>query len=204
MKRLFDILFSGLMLLIFSPLFMLLAIAIALDSRGGVFFGQVRVGRDGAHFRMWKFRTMRPQAELSGQLTVGSSDRRITRVGYFLRKLKVDELPQLWNVFKGDMSVVGPRPEVPRYVALYNEDQRRVLSIRPGITDYASLRYFSESDLLAASEHPEQTYIDEIMPAKLKLNLEYVSNYGLIEDLRIIWLTGLRVVGFGKDANKKP
>lgn len=204
MKRLFDILFSGLMLLLFSPLFMLLAIAIALDSRGGVFFGQVRVGRDGAHFRMWKFRTMRPQAELSGQLTVGSSDRRITRVGYFLRKLKVDELPQLWNVFKGDMSVVGPRPEVPRYVALYNEDQRRVLSIRPGITDYASLRYFSESDLLAASEHPEQTYIDEIMPAKLKLNLEYVSNYGLIEDLRIIWLTGLRVVGFGKDANKKP
>jgi lipopolysaccharide/colanic/teichoic acid biosynthesis glycosyltransferase len=150
---------------------------------------------------MWKFRTMRPQAELGGQLTVGSSDRRITRVGYFLRKLKVDELPQLWNVFKGDMSVVGPRPEVPRYVALYTDDQRRVLSIRPGITDYASLQYFSESDLLAASEHPEQTYIEQIMPAKLKLNLEYVSNYGLLEDLKIITLTGFRVLGFGKDAS---
>jgi lipopolysaccharide/colanic/teichoic acid biosynthesis glycosyltransferase len=202
MKRLFDILFSGVMLLLFLPVFILIAVAISVDSRGGVFFGQVRVGKDGDHFRMWKFRTMRPQAEQAGQLTVGSSDRRITRVGYFLRKLKVDELPQLWNVFKGDMSVVGPRPEVPRYVALYTEEQRRVLSIRPGITDYASLQYFSESDLLAASTHPEQTYIEEIMPAKLNLNLEYVSNYGLIEDLKIIVLTGLRVLGFGKDASK--
>jgi len=157
MKRLFDILFSGVMLLLFLPAFIVITVAISIDSRGGVFFGQVRVGKDGVNFRMWKFRTMRPQAELGGQLTVGSSDRRITRVGYFLRKLKVDELPQLWNVFKGDMSVVGPRPEVPRYVALYTDDQRRVLSIRPGITDYASLQYFSESDLLAASEDPEKT-----------------------------------------------
>jgi lipopolysaccharide/colanic/teichoic acid biosynthesis glycosyltransferase len=201
MKRLFDILFSGVMLLLFLPVFIVIAVAISIDSRGGVFFGQVRVGQDGVNFRMWKFRTMRPQAELGGQLTVGSSDRRITRVGYFLRKLKVDELPQLWNVFKGDMSVVGPRPEVPRYVALYTDDQRRVLSIRPGITDYASLQYFSESDLLAASEDPEKTYIEQIMPAKLKLNLEYVSNYGLLEDLKIIALTGLRVLGFGKDAS---
>jgi lipopolysaccharide/colanic/teichoic acid biosynthesis glycosyltransferase len=201
MKRLFDILFSGVMLLLFLPVFIVIATAISIDSRGGVFFGQVRVGKDGVNFRMWKFRTMRPQAEQSGQLTVGSSDIRITRAGYFLRKLKVDELPQLWNVFKGDMSVVGPRPEVPRYVALYTEDQRRVLSIRPGITDYASLQYFSESDLLAASEDPEQTYIEQIMPAKLNLNLEYVSNYGLLEDLKIIALTGLRVLGFGKDAS---
>ena len=201
MKRLFDILFSGVMLLLFLPAFIVIATAISIDSRGGVFFGQVRVGKDGVNFRMWKFRTMRPQAEQSGQLTVGSSDSRITRAGYFLRKLKVDELPQLWNVFKGDMSVVGPRPEVPRYVALYTDDQRRVLSIRPGITDYASLQYFSESDLLAASEDPEQTYIEQIMPAKLKLNLEYVSNYGLLEDLKIIALTGLRVFGFGKDAS---
>jgi lipopolysaccharide/colanic/teichoic acid biosynthesis glycosyltransferase len=201
MKRLFDILFSGVMLLLFLPVFIVIATAISIDSRGGVFFGQVRVGKDGVNFRMWKFRTMRPQAEQSGQLTVGSSDSRITRAGYFLRKLKVDELPQLWNVFKGDMSVVGPRPEVPRYVALYTDDQRRVLSIRPGITDYASLQYFSESDLLAASEDPEQTYIEQIMPAKLKLNLEYVSNYGLLEDLKIIALTGLRVFGFGKDAS---
>lgn len=202
MKRLFDIVFSGVMLLLFSPLFLLIALAIMVDSRGGIFFGQIRVGKNEVPFRMWKFRTMRPLSEQSGQLTVGSSDRRITRVGYFLRKLKVDELPQLWNVFKGEMSVVGPRPEVPRYVALYNAEQRRVLSIRPGITDYASLKYFSESDLLAASENPEQTYIEEIMPAKLKLNLEYVLNYGLFEDLRIIVLTGLRVLGVGKDSSK--
>ncbi len=201
MKRLFDIVFSGIMLILFLPLLLFIALAITVDSRGGIFFGQIRVGRNEVPFRMWKFRTMRPQAEQSGQLTVGSSDRRITRVGYYLRKLKVDELPQLWNVFKGDMSVVGPRPEVPRYVALYNADQRRVLSIRPGITDYASLRYFSESDLLASSENPEQTYIDEIMPAKLKLNLEYVSNYGLLADLKIIALTGLRILGVGKESS---
>ncbi|MFN5622132.1 MAG: sugar transferase [Flavobacteriales bacterium] len=202
MKRLFDIVFSGVMLLLFSPLFLLIALAVIVDSRGGIFFGQIRVGKNDVPFRMWKFRTMRPQSEQSGQLTVGSSDRRITRVGYFLRKLKVDELPQLWNVFKGDMSVVGPRPEVPRYVALYTAEQRRVLSIRPGITDYASLKYFSESDLLATSANPEQTYINEIMPAKLKLNLEYVSNSSLLEDVRIIVLTGLRVLGVGKDSSK--
>ena len=188
--------------MLFSPLFLLIALAVIVDSRGGIFFGQIRVGKNDVPFRMWKFRTMRPQSEQSGQLTVGSSDRRITRVGYFLRKLKVDELPQLWNVFKGDMSVVGPRPEVPRYVALYTAEQRRVLSIRPGITDYASLKYFSESDLLATSANPEQTYINEIMPAKLKLNLEYVSNSSLLEDVRIIVLTGLRVLGVGKDSSK--
>jgi len=194
MKRAFDIVFACTMLVLFMPLFTALAIWVSLDSRGGVFFGQERVGKDGRSFRLWKFRTMRPQSEKGGQLTVGSTDARITRAGYFLRKFKVDELPQLWNVVLGDMSVVGPRPEVPRYVALYSPDQRSVLDVRPGITDYASLKYFAESDLLAASNDPEQTYIHEIMPAKLTLNLEYVRKHSLAGDIRIIWLTGLRVL----------
>jgi lipopolysaccharide/colanic/teichoic acid biosynthesis glycosyltransferase len=194
MKRAFDIVFACTMLVLFMPLFTALAIWVSLDSRGGVFFGQERVGKDGRSFRLWKFRTMRPQSEKGGQLTVGSTDARITRAGYFLRKFKVDELPQLWNVVLGDMSVVGPRPEVPRYVALYSPEQRNVLDVRPGITDYASLKYFAESDLLAASNDPEQTYIHEIMPAKLTLNLEYVRKHSLAGDIRIIWLTGLRVL----------
>jgi lipopolysaccharide/colanic/teichoic acid biosynthesis glycosyltransferase len=175
MKRIFDIGFSLVMLLLLAPLFLLLAFWISIDSRGGVFFGQQRVGRNEVPFTLWKFRTMRPHAEKSGQLTVGSTDSRITRAGYFLRKFKVDELPQLWNVVRGDMSVVGPRPEVPRYVAHYTESQRRVLSIRPGITDYASLHYFHESDLLAKSGNPEETYLKEVLPAKLQLNLAYLQ-----------------------------
>jgi len=194
MKRMFDILFAMVMLLLFSPLFCALAIWVSLDSRGGVFFGQERVGLDGKPFKLWKFRTMKPHAERGGQLTVGSSDSRITRAGYFLRKFKVDELPQLWNVVLGDMSVVGPRPEVPRYVAMYSTEQRKVLSIRPGITDYASLRYFEESDLLAKSANPEETYITQIMPAKLALNLEYVSKHSFVGDVAIIVKTGLRIL----------
>jgi lipopolysaccharide/colanic/teichoic acid biosynthesis glycosyltransferase len=194
MKRLFDLVFALVMLLLFSPLFLVLAVWISLDSRGGVFFGQERVGLNGSSFKLWKFRTMKPHAEKGGQLTVGSADARITKAGYFLRKFKVDELPQLWNVVLGDMSVVGPRPEVPRYVALYTPEQRAVLSIRPGITDYASLRYFEESDLLAKSVNPEETYIREIMPAKLALNLDYVRRHSLSVDLAIIIKTGLRIL----------
>jgi lipopolysaccharide/colanic/teichoic acid biosynthesis glycosyltransferase len=193
MKRLFDIVFALIMLLLLAPLFLVLACWVSFDSRGGVFFGQVRVGKDGKHFTLWKFRTMKPQSEKGGQLTVGSSDVRITRAGYFLRKFKVDELPQLWNVVRGEMSVVGPRPEVPRYVAHYTENQRSVLSIRPGITDYASLHYFNESDLLAKSENPEATYLNEVLPAKLHLNLVYVQSHTFWGDLRIILLTGLRI-----------
>lgn len=193
-KRLFDILFAFSMLVLFSPLLVLLSIWVALDSRGGVFFGQERIGIHQTPFKLWKFRTMHPKSELQGQLTVGSGDKRITRAGYFLRKYKVDELPQLWNVLMGEMSIVGPRPEVPRYVAMYTSEQLRVLSIRPGITDYASLTYFSENDLLAASDNPEETYIREIMPAKLQLNLEYVSNHSFLGDLKIIMLTGLRIL----------
>ncbi|MFN5296200.1 MAG: sugar transferase [Flavobacteriales bacterium] len=193
-KRWFDIVFATVMLVLFAPLFMVMACWISLDSRGGVFFGQERVGINGKHFKLWKFRTMKPHSERGGQLTVGSADSRITRAGYFLRKFKVDELPQLWNVLLGDMSVVGPRPEVPRYVALYSPEQRLVLSIRPGITDYASLRYFEESDLLAKSSNPEETYIQEIMPAKLALNLEYVRRHSFLGDLTVIIQTGLRIL----------
>ena len=192
-KRLFDIVFALVMLVLLLPLFLLLACWVSLDSRGGVFFGQDRVGLGGRHFKLWKFRTMRPQSEISGQLTVGSSDSRITGAGYFLRKFKVDELPQLWNVLRGEMSVVGPRPEVPRYVAHYTNEQRAVLNVRPGITDYASLQYFDESDLLAKSENPEETYIKEILPTKLRLNLIYIQSRSFWGDLRIIALTGLRI-----------
>lgn len=193
-KRAFDIVFSATMLVLFLPLFLSVSCWILFDSRGGVFFGQERVGKQGRTFRLWKFRTMRPQSEKSGQLTVGAKDSRITGAGYYLRKFKLDELPQLWNVVLGDMSVVGPRPEVPRYVALYTPEQRAVLSIRPGITDYASLRYFEENDILAKSANPEDTYIREIMPAKLALNLEYVRKHSMLGDLSIIMQTGWRII----------
>ena len=192
-KRLFDILFSIVMLLLLSPLLLSMVVIVALDSPGGVFFGQIRVGKSGRHFRLWKFRTMKVNAESSGQLTVGSRDNRITRAGFYLRKYKIDELPQLWNVLTGDMSIVGPRPEVPRYVAMYNEEQKQVLSILPGITDYASLLYFTENDLLAASSNPEDTYIREIMPAKLELNLKYIREMSFLGDMKIVLLTARRI-----------
>jgi lipopolysaccharide/colanic/teichoic acid biosynthesis glycosyltransferase len=193
-KRIFDILFSGFFLILLFPLGCVMALWIALDSPGGVFFYQRRVGKDEQSFLLWKFRTMRPNSEGAGQLTVGSSDARITRAGALLRKFKLDELPQLINVLKGDMSMVGPRPEVPKYVAMYNAEQRRVLSIRPGITDWASLKYFAENELLAQSTNPEETYIHEIMPNKLALNLAYLEQQSFKFDLRIIWATLVRMV----------
>lgn len=193
MKRLFDILFSLALLIILSPLFLILMIAVAADSRGGIFFGQIRVGKNRKNFRLWKFRTMHPQSEQKGQLTVGARDNRITRAGYVLRKYKIDELPQLWNVLVGEMSIVGPRPEVPRYVSMYTEEQLKVLTIKPGITDYASLLYFKENDLLAQSTDPEKTYISEIMPAKLALNLEYLKQQSFGYDLKIIGQTIKRI-----------
>jgi len=194
MKRLFDILCSLILILLSSPLLLIMSILVGADSRGGVFYGQTRVGLNGILFKMWKFRTMHPNAETKGQLTVGARDPRITRVGYYLRKFKVDELPQLWNVFIGDMSLVGPRPEVPKYVEYYTAEQRQVLSIRPGITDEASLKYFEENKLLAESSHPEQTYIEEIMPAKLRLNLEYARRSSLSVDLVILFKTVVRMI----------
>ncbi|MFM9983991.1 MAG: sugar transferase [Flavobacteriales bacterium] len=192
-KRIFDIGFSLAMLLLLTPVFLVISLAVILDSRGGAFFGQTRIGKNEIPFKLWKFRTMRPDSENKGQLTIGARDSRITKVGFFLRKYKVDELPQLWNVLVGEMSMVGPRPEVPRYVAMYNPEQKGVLSVKPGITDYASLLYFEESELLAKSPNPEQTYVSEVMPAKLQLNLDYIRKNSLGGDLRIIVTTVKRM-----------
>lgn len=194
MKRLFDIFFSFLGLLLLSPLLLALAIAVRSSGRGGVFFRQTRVGLNGRNFRILKFRTMRPDSEAGGQITVGSRDPRVTAVGHFLRSYKLDELPQLWNILIGDMSFVGPRPEVPRYVSMYTKEQRGVLSVRPGLTDYASLAYFDESSILGAADDPEKEYIENLMPAKLKLNLMYIKEKGLLTDLGLILRTLMRVL----------
>ena len=189
MKRLFDILFSAVLILVLLPLGMVVSIWIMLDDFGSPFFVQQRVGLNGKNFGLLKFRSMRKNAESKGQLTVGMKDNRITRSGYFIRKYKIDELPQLVNVFLGEMSVVGPRPEVPKYVLLYNEEQLNVLSIKPGITDFASIEYVRENELLSQSPNPEKTYIEEIMPAKLALNLKYVREQSFLTDMKIILQT---------------
>lgn len=194
MKRLFDILFSFIVLLILCPLFVAIILIVITDSKGGAFFGQVRVGLNETQFKLWKFRTMRPNSEARGQITVGARDNRITRVGYYLRKYKLDELPQFWNVLIGDMSVVGPRPEVPKYVEMYSKEQKRVLSLRPGITDFASLEFFTENELLADASNPEKVYTEEIMPKKLELNLRYIDNRTLVTDFLIIYKTIVRVL----------
>ena len=193
-KRLFDLVAASVGLLALSPLFLVVAIAIRRSSPGPVFFRQARVGRHGEPFSMFKFRTMRPDAErVGGQLTVGA-DPRITPIGHTLRKYKLDELPQLINVVLGDMSLVGPRPEVPRYVALYDERQRRVLDVRPGITDPASIAYRNENALLAAAADPEATYVAEVMPAKLEINLAYLERRSLLRDVGVILQTLAAVV----------
>ena len=189
MKRILDILCSFSVLVLLLPVWLVVALLIVLESRGGVFYVQKRVGKDNRDFNLYKFRTMRPDADSKGLLTVGARDSRITRVGYFLRKYKIDEFPQLLNILKGDMSIVGPRPEVRKYVDLYTPEQMRVLTVRPGLTDYASIRYVNESEVLAASDDPERTYIEEVMPAKLALNLQYIENQSLKEDFKLIFKT---------------
>lgn len=188
-KRSFDIIFSFIGILILIPFFILIAVAVLIDSRGGIFFKQRRVGKNNNDFFILKYRTMQTNADKNGLLTVGARDKRITRVGYFLRKYKLDELPQLFNILEGDMSFVGPRPEVRQYVNLYNDDQKRVLAVNPGITDYASIEYSNENEILAKSKNPEQTYINEIMPDKLRLNLKYISEQSFFTDLKIIFRT---------------
>ncbi len=185
-KRLFDICSSFLVLLVGLPFFLIIAILIVLDSKGGVFFKQNRVGKDEVVFGLYKFRTMRPNSEALGQITVGGRDPRVTKIGYWLRRFKIDEFPQLINVLKGNMSIVGPRPEVPRYVALYNKEQKKVLSVRPGLTDYASLAYINENEILEQSNTPNETYIKEIMPAKLALNLKYIKEQSVWVDFKLI------------------
>ncbi|MBA3681485.1 MAG: sugar transferase [Bacteroidetes bacterium] len=193
-KRIFDIIFSLIGLLILSPFLLLFSLFIIIGSGFPVFFIQKRVGKDNKDFGLFKFRTMKKDSDKAGLLTVGGRDSRITGIGYFLRKYKLDELPQLLNVLFGNMSLVGPRPEVRKYVDMYNQEQKKVLLVKPGITDLASLEYFSENDLLAKSSEPEQTYINEIMPAKLELNKKYISQMGLRTDLKIILRTLKRIV----------
>ena len=194
LKRLFDSVLSAFGLVLLAPLFILISIFVGLTSKGGIFYLQERVGMYGKIFKLFKFRTMSSGSDKDGLLTVGGRDPRITKVGYFLRKYKLDELPQLLNVFFGTMSFVGPRPEVKKYVDLYTEEQKKVLNVKPGITDYASLEYFSENDLLAKSSNPEETYIKEILPAKLALNKRYISEAGLRTDVKVIFKTLAKIV----------
>ena len=194
LKRLFDIVASGCGLIVLSPLFIILAIWIKLDSKGPVFYRQVRVGRGNRDFRLYKFRSMRVGADKQGLITVGGHDPRITRSGYFIRKYKLDEFPQLINVFVGDMSLVGPRPEVRKYVDMYTAEQLRVLSVRPGITDLASIRYRNENELLEQAEDPDSYYEQVIMQDKLRINLEYVDNHCFVNDIKLIFMTFWEIV----------
>lgn len=193
MIRLIDIIFSAVGLLLLSPLFLIIYVLIRCESKGGGFYCQQRVGKDGRMFGLYKFRSMRTGSDKKGLITVGGHDSRITRMGYFIRKYKIDELPQLWNVLKGDMSLVGPRPEVKKYVDLYTEEQRRVLSVRPGITDYASIEYVDENEILGKADNPDRVYVEEIMPAKIKLNMRYIENRSLKEYFKIIGLTFINI-----------
>ena len=193
-KRVLDILISGAALLLLWPILLIIALAVKLDSPGPVFYRQERIGLNGKPFRIFKFRSMVADADRHGlQITVGR-DSRITRVGAVLRKTKLDELAQLLNVFTGEMSFVGPRPEVKRYVDLYTPYQRQVLLVRPGITDYASIAYRNENDLLSGAADPEKMYIEEIMPAKLELNMKYLREISPVTDLRLIFRTIAAVI----------
>ncbi len=194
MKRIFDIVASGIGLILLSPLFVILAIWIKCDSIGPVFYKQVRVGRNNMDFQLFKFRSMRVGSDKKGLITVGGHDPRITRSGYYIRKYKLDEFPQLINVFKGDMSLVGPRPEVRKYVDMYTEEQMHVLDVRPGITDLASIRYRNENELLERVNDPDKYYVEVIMPDKLRINLEYVARHSFTFDIRLIFQTFRAIV----------
>lgn len=189
MKRIFDIFFALIGIVFLTPFFLIISFLIIIDSKGGIFYRQERVGLHGAIFKVFKFRTMRPDSFSKGALTVGSKDPRITNIGYYLRKYKLDELPQLFNVLFGGMSFVGPRPEVKKYTDLYDPEQKKVLSVRPGITDYASIKFRNENDLLSETDDPEKLYIDVIMPEKLKLNMEYIQDNSVNKDIKIIFDT---------------
>ena len=194
MKRLFDIVASGLGLLVLSPLFILVAVWIKLDSKGPVFFRQVRVGRYNKDFRIFKFRSMRVGSDKGSLVTIGGRDPRVTRSGYFIRKYKIDELPQLINVFIGDMSLVGPRPEVRHYVNYWTPEQMHVLDVRPGITDPASIKFRNENELLEKADDPEKFYIEVIMQEKIGLYLHYVKNASLGYDIKLIFQTFCAII----------
>ncbi len=188
-KRAFDILFSLIGIIIILPLLIIISLMILLDSKGGIIYKQARVGRNNISFNLLKLRTMSKGADKGSLLTIGNHDVRITKTGIWLRKYKLDELPQLFNILKGDMSFVGPRPEVSKYVALYNKQQRRVLTVKPGLTDYASVEYMDENQILASVNNPEQYYIEHIIPHKISFNLKYIDENNLWIDIKIILLT---------------
>ena len=193
MIRFFDILLSGIGLILLSPVFLAIYIVIRSSSRGPGFYSQKRIGKNGMPFRLYKFRTMRRGSDRGRLITVGGKDTRVTKAGYYIRKYKLDELPQLWNVFIGEMSLVGPRPEVEKYVRLYTPSQRVVLSVSPGITDYASIEFSNENELLGKSDNPERMYVEEIMPKKIQYNLRYINNRTLKEYFKIIFLTVAKI-----------
>jgi lipopolysaccharide/colanic/teichoic acid biosynthesis glycosyltransferase len=194
LKRIFDIVCSAAGIALLSPVLLLLWICVKVESKGPAIFKQTRVGKNNRDFKLFKFRSMYINAESKGQLTVGMRDPRITHTGYYLRRFKLDELPQLFNVLNGDMSLVGPRPEVRKYVNYYTPQQMHVLTVRPGITDYASIRFFNENELLDKAENPEQYYIEHIMPEKLRLNLEYLDQKGFFKDMGLIFKTLFKII----------
>jgi lipopolysaccharide/colanic/teichoic acid biosynthesis glycosyltransferase len=194
MKRAFDLVFSLMVLILFLPFGLIISLLILFSSPGEIFYRQERIGQNGIPFMLYKFRSMRKNADQSGRLTVGMKDSRITSVGVFIRKYKLDEFPQFLNVLIGDMSIVGPRPEVHEFVAMYTEEQQKILTVKPGITDYASLEYFNENEQLAESEDPKRTYIEEVMPHKIEINQKYLSTPTLGHDLQIIFKTIRRIL----------
>lgn len=189
MIRLFDTVISIFGLILLSPIFMIIILLIKIDSKGPVFYKQIRVGKKGIDFELFKFRSMYLKSDIAGLLTVGQNDSRITKIGSFLRKYKFDELPQLINVLLGEMSLVGPRPEVHKYVDLYTEYQKKILIVKPGITDYASIAYRNENSLLENSENPEEYYIQHVLPEKIKLNMKFIENRSIFEYFKLIFLT---------------
>ncbi|MEQ8625111.1 MAG: sugar transferase [Vicingaceae bacterium] len=193
-KRLFDLFATSVALIILLPLFFIIALLIVSNSKGGVYYKQERIGKNRKKFTLYKFRSMKIDAHKKGLLTVGENDKRITSIGYYLRKYKLDELPQLLNILKNDMSLVGPRPEVEKYVDLYNDEQLKVLEVKPGLTDLASLVYINENEILAKSEDPEKTYIHKILPQKLSLNLKYIEQQSFWFDLKIIFRTLRKII----------
>jgi lipopolysaccharide/colanic/teichoic acid biosynthesis glycosyltransferase len=193
MIRVLDIIFSFLGLIFFFPLFFIISLLVKFSSTGPIFYRQVRVGHNFKDFYLLKFRTMKINADQLGLLTVGGRDPRVTSIGYYLRKFKLDELPQLWNVLIGEMSLVGPRPEVRKYVEQYNESQKNVLSIKPGITDWASILYKNENEILEKSLHPELDYVNIIMPDKIRYNFIFINNYTITEYFKILFETVYRL-----------
>lgn len=190
-------------LILLSPLLVIVYAFIVLESKGGGFYEQKRVGLNGIEFKLYKFRSMVVGSDKKGLITIGGNDSRITKTGLFVRKFKIDELPQLYNVLIGDMSLVGPRPEVRKYVDLYTKEQNRIFNVKPGITDWASIIYSNENDILEKSDNPEQTYIQQIIPDKIKYNLIFINNYGTYEYFRIIICTLLKIINSNIDFDVK-